>query len=115
MPIFSPGDVVRVPFPYIEADVREMRPALVVSAAPMGPDESVFWGLMITSAANRGWAGDVSLETDHAECGLPVPSVIRTEKIAALDVASARRLGQISKDKLAAVRENLTRYLSDGQ
>jgi mRNA interferase MazF len=45
---------------------------------------------MITSAENRGWAGDVPV-SDLALAGLPAPSVIRTAKIATIDAVDATR------------------------
>ncbi len=115
MPIFEAGDVVRVPFPYVEAETREMRPALVISATSVGPDGSLFWALMITSAANRGWPGDVSLEQEHAACGLPIPSLIRTEKVAVLETRSAALLGRISSAQLAEVHQKIERHLGFGR
>ena len=103
MPIFNAGDVVRVPFPYMETPVRELRPALVVSNTSLGPNQDLFWAVMITSSANRGWPGDVSIERDHRTFGLPAPSVIRTEKIAVLETASASHLGRVNDEVLTDV------------
>lgn len=111
MPTFRPGDVVRVPFPYVETPVHEVRPALVVSSSALGPNRDLFWAVMITSAANRGWPGDVSVEQDHREFGLPAPSVIRTEKIAVLEAGLASLLGRVSDGILAEVQARVTDYL----
>jgi hypothetical protein len=72
MPGFDAGTIVRVPVPYTHRPVRQHRPALV-SDGPIGPDGGLLWVVMITSAANRRWPGDVALEAGHAECGLPAP------------------------------------------
>lgn len=114
MPTFKPGDIVRVPFPYVERPVREVRPALVISAAHIGPRLDLFWAVMITSSANRGWAGDVSIEENHKAFGLPAPSVIRTEKIAVLEEAGATRLGSVSEEVLADVQSRVAGYLGFG-
>jgi mRNA interferase MazF len=111
MPTFNPGDVVRVPFPYVETPVREVRPALVLSAEPIGPQNDLFWAVMITSSSNRGWPGDVSIEQDHKAYGLPAPSVIRTEKIAVLEEGSATRLGSVSDAVLADVQARVAAFL----
>lgn len=87
-----------MPYPYVESDMREVRPALVIYATEVRPGLPVLWALMITSAANQGWTGDVSLIDRHLECGLPVPSVIRTAKIATLDARSATRVGVLPED-----------------
>jgi mRNA interferase MazF len=105
MPSFEPGQVVRVPFPYTDRPVRQHRPALVVSAAPLGPQGDLLWVLMITSAENRRWADDIPL--DAADAGLPVPSLIRTVKVATIDAAAASPLGRVPDTVLQEVRGKL--------
>ena len=83
MAIFKRGDVVRVPFPYTDRATRQSCPALVVSSAALEDQHELLWVLMITSAENRGWPGDVLIENLEGT-GLPVPSVIRTAKIATI-------------------------------
>jgi mRNA interferase MazF len=114
MPIFKPGDIVRVPFPFVETPFQEVRPALVISAPPLGPTKNLFWALMITSAANKGWPGDISIEADHLAFGLPAPSVIRTEKIAVLEAQKATLLGAVSEEVLAQVKARVAGNLGLG-
>lgn len=71
----------------------------------------LLWVLMVTSAANRGWTGDVSLEDRFAECGLQVPCVIRTAKIATIEAGRARAAGAIPADLLGAVQTEMARTL----
>jgi mRNA interferase MazF len=102
----APGDVVRVPFPYTDRATRQRRPALIVSHPALQREHGLCWVVMITSAANRGWNGDVEIN-DIAAAGLPATSVIRTAKIATIDSRDAERLGAIGPDLLAAVRRHL--------
>lgn len=95
MPGFSQGDVVRVPFPYTDRETGQHRPALVVSRGAFGDHDSLLWVVMITSAANRGWPGDVSLGDLFRDAGLPVPFLIRTTKIATLEARHADRIGRL--------------------
>jgi mRNA interferase MazF len=111
MPTFEQGDVVRVPFPYTDRDAREHRPALVVSRGTVGESDSLLWVVMITSAANRPWPGDVPLLEAHRECGLPVPSRIRTTKIATIEAGAAGRLGHLPPALLDRVRGVLAEHL----
>jgi len=111
MPTFEQGDVVRVPFPYTDRDARQHRPALVVSRSGLGEASSLLWVVMITSAGNRAWPGDVPLLEDHLECGLPVPSRIRTTKIATIEAGSAHRLGRLTPALLAQVRSTVGGHL----
>jgi mRNA interferase MazF len=66
---------------------------------------------MITSAVNRGWEGDVDID-DLSRAGLPVPSVIRTAKIATIDAGDAAPLGRIDAKTLSAVRRHLGAVLA---
>lgn len=94
MPGFERGDVVKVPFPYTDRATRQFRPALVVAAGELEDSHGLLWVVMITSAENRRWPGDVAVK-DLATAGLPAPSVIRTAKIATIESRDAARLGKI--------------------
>jgi mRNA interferase MazF len=109
-PGFEPGDVVKVPFPYTDRATRQRRPALVVSDASLQQRHGLLWLLMITSAENRGWPGDVAV-TNLKVAGLPVPSVIRTAKIATVDARDAEPLGRIGTRTQGAVMRHLASIL----
>jgi mRNA-degrading endonuclease toxin of MazEF toxin-antitoxin module len=108
---FEAGDVVRVLFPHVESNVRRSRPALVLTREPIGADGSLIWVAMITNAKRKPWPGDVPIE-DHKAAGLPVPSVVRTAKVATLEAASASRIGRLSDAQIEAVRKQVLGYLS---
>ena len=82
--------MVRVPFPFVERERTQARPALIISN-PVGPDETLLWTLMITSARRGAWPGDIAVGARHADYGLPVPCYIRTAKIAALQTRTIER------------------------
>ena len=65
---------------------------------------------MITSAENRGWSGDVPI-SNLAVAGLPVPSVIRTAKIATIEVSDATRLGKVPSALFRQVSRRLRKEL----
>lgn len=106
MPVFKRGDVVKVPFPYTDRATRQARPALVVSSPDLQADHGLLWVLMITSAHNRGWPGDVGIGSLRA-AGLPVPSLIRTAKMATIDAGDATKLGRIPTAVLRQVAEQV--------
>jgi mRNA interferase MazF len=110
--MFSFGDVVWVPFPFVQAPRIRDRPAVVVAEFAPAAGVHLLWVLMITSAANAGWRGDLSLETAYKECGLEVPCVIRTAKIAAIDAGRARRSGALTAQMQARLRANLKAVLT---
>jgi len=107
---FLPGDVVKVPFPYTDRTTRQRRPVLVVSGPKLQHQHGLSWVLMITSAANRGWEGDVEI-TDLAKAGLPVASVVRSAKIATIDSGDADYLGRVPPDVLEVVHRHLAAML----
>jgi len=94
MPGFDVWDLVKVPFPYTNRPVQQFRPALVVAIPDAPGAPSLLWVLMVTSAANRGWPGDVPV-SDLTETGLPAPSVVRCAKIATIKAGDAVRIGQM--------------------
>jgi mRNA interferase MazF len=94
MPVFEAWDVVKVPFPYADRPIRQRRPALVVAANDLQAAHGLLWVVMITSAENRGWLGDVGV-SDLAYAGLPADSVVRTAKIATIEAKDAERLGSL--------------------
>lgn len=110
MATFERGDVVKVPFPYTDRSTRQARPALVVSERNSVDAHGLLWVVMITSAENRRWDGDVPV-ADLAKAGLPVPSLIRTAKIATIENSDAGRLGNVSAAVLSKVTKRLGRTL----
>lgn len=111
MPIFERGQIVRVPFPYADRDIRRARPALVVSEGAIGERQRVIWVAMITGAANRRWPGDVDITDDPPLTGLPIPSVVRTTKVATIDISRAEPVGKVSSRTSDEVAGLLKSYL----
>jgi len=104
--LLAAGDVVKVPFPYTDRATRQRRPALVVSSADLQREHGLSWVLMITSAENRGWEGDVEIE-NLVLAGLPAPSVVRSAKIATIDARDGEPLGRLTPGTFRAVMRHL--------
>jgi mRNA interferase MazF len=100
-----------VPFPFIEQPRLRLRPALVIAIPPAPEADPLLWTMMITSAENAAWPGDISLAQRFAECGLPSPSLIRTAKIATTDASRAQALGRLPPDLWSEVIERLGAHL----
>ena len=111
MPAFEVWDIVKVPFPYTDRPVRQRRPALVIAAGELLAEHGLLWVAMITSAANRGWAGDVPIAQLEL-AGLPIPSIIRPSKIATIEAQDAGKLGVVAEQDQAAVAGYLNQLLA---
>jgi mRNA interferase MazF len=111
MAIFKVWDIVKVPFPYTDRPVRQRRPALVVAAGEIEAAHGLLWLVMITSAENRGWPGDVGI-SDLRAAGLPAPSIVRPAKIATVDARDAQRLGTLPGGDRKAVASRLRGIIS---
>jgi len=111
MPTFEQGDIVRVPFPYTDLETKQYRPALVVSRAGIGGGGALLWVVMITSASNRSWHGDVPIIEGYRNVGLPAPSLIRTTKIATIESGHADRIGRLSAKLWKRVQAQLRAHL----
>jgi mRNA interferase MazF len=110
MTSYKAGDIIVVDYPHVETSLLKRRPALVVSAQPIGPARLVVWAVMITSAANKSWPGDIAIK-DHAALGLPIPSVVRTEKMSTLECAGADLLCRCDDALLAEVQSRIEVHL----
>lgn len=113
---FEPWDLVKVPFPYTNRPVLQRRPALIVAAIASPAAPVLLWVLMVTSAGNRPWAGDVPI-SQAAAVGLPAPSVVRSAKIATIEARHAEILGSLAlADRVAvtaALRQRLAPLVRD--
>lgn len=114
MASFEQGDTIRIPFPYTNRPTRQRRPALVISAGGVGENDSLLWVVMITSAENRSWPGDLPLGKRYEDAGLPAPSVIRPCKLATIESRHAEPLGRIEPALMTQVASALRQYLGFG-
>jgi mRNA interferase MazF len=107
---FVRGDVVQVRFPYTDKNSAQRRPSLLITPEDRAKYGDFAWALMITSARHRNWPGDIFIP-DEAAVGLPIPSMVRTAKIATVHLSHAELIGRIDPDvlsaALAAVRARL--------
>jgi mRNA interferase MazF len=96
------GDVVVVPFPYVDKLAEKRRPALVVSSDAFNARQSLVWVAMITSADNKPWPDDVQFQLEGT--GLASASVIRTSKITTIERSRILRVsGKIDKKSAKTV------------
>lgn len=106
MPAFEVWDIVKIP--HLAGGAQEYRPLLVIGAGRLQSNHDLLWVLMITSAANPPWPGDVPI-TDLTTAGLPAPSVVRCAKITTIGVARAQKIGALLRP---AERAAIARHLA---
>jgi mRNA interferase MazF len=77
------GDVVLVPFPFADLTGQKLRPAVIISADPQGPDLTLaFITSVLTNRSPRG--AEVALSRSDPEfgvTGLKGDSLIRLDKL----------------------------------
>ncbi len=108
--IFEAGDVVDVPFPFIETGTRKLRPALVLTLPDYQKDSGACILAMITSAERSRWENDLVLES-WALAGLKKPSVIRWKLFTLDESMIVGRRGHLADPDLAHVGLRLTGIL----
>ena len=79
-------DVLVTAFPFADDLKSKRRPAICV--ASFNPTDGIvlYWLLMVTSTRLKGWKGDIEIG-DAKKAGLPIPSIVRTSKIACIDAS----------------------------
>jgi mRNA interferase MazF len=109
--VLAPFDVVVVPFPYADRLAEKRRPAIVVSVPTLQSDFGLIWLAMVTSAENRGWDCDVTVN-DQKSAGLPAASLVRTAKIATVDADRiVRKIGKLAPKDARAVAARIRGFL----
>ena len=104
MTSFSVGDVVEVPFPFVDVPVRKRRPALVLALPEADGDTEVAILSMITSARRSRWDSDVTLE-DWRAAGLRAPSLVRWKIFTLERSLVLNRRGSLSVSDLERVSQ----------
>ena len=100
---YKPGEIVVVPFPFIDKPVQKLRPALVLSNNPDGDTDKHLVLAMITSAKRSLWESDVILKEWKA-AGLRAESVVRWKMFTLEAELIKENRGNLSVNDLEAVK-----------
>ncbi len=100
------GDVVVVPFPFVEMPVAKRRPALVLSRLAFNTDSGQSVCAMITTGAGSTWPHDVAIRA-HEAAGLAHPSLVRWKLFTLPNELLLRQAGRLAAHDLAAVTRAL--------
>jgi mRNA interferase MazF len=97
------GDVVTVPFPFVEVAALKRRPAVVLSNRAFNEDNRHSICAMITAGSRSRWARDVSIGA-WAKAGLSRPCVIRWKIFTLPNENILKRLGTLAVDDRRAAQ-----------
>jgi mRNA interferase MazF len=108
------GQIVLTPFPYTDLTGTKLRPVLMLRKASRFDDWLV---CMVSSQVQQAEANlDEVLtpaDSDYANSGLKVPSVLRLSRLAVLDGSLLLgSIGEISEERLMNVRQRLAKWVA---
>ena len=107
----NPGDLVDVPFPFIDVPGKKLRPALVMSNQRFQQLAGAVTLMMVTSAERSRWESDIVLE-DWRAAGLRKCSIIRFKIFTIDEQLVVSRRGVLSARDQDKVRKSLKNHLS---
>lgn len=106
--IYSPFDVVVVPFPFTDSGQKKRRPALVLSHKECFNRKIEHVVLaMITSQKNEPWPLDCPI-ADKKQSGLTAPSVLRMKLFTLDNRFILRKIGHLSEKDQNNVKQTLS-------
>jgi mRNA-degrading endonuclease toxin of MazEF toxin-antitoxin module len=108
---YEPGEIVIVPFPFIDKPVQKLRPALVLSNNPGGENGNYLVLAMITSAKRSRWESDIILEEWQA-AGLKAESIVRWKIFTIEDELIKEKRGKLSANDFKAVGNGVSSIFS---
>ena len=108
--IFDRHDVVVVPFPFTDRDIKLRRPAVVLSDKHFAERTGQHLLAMITRAERSTWPGDLPVGNASA-AGLGRPSVIRLKLFTLVTPLILDRLGRLARADARALAETLADHL----
>lgn len=106
--ICDAGDVVVVPFPFLERPVSKRRPALVLSASKFNEANLHAIFAMITTGAHSSWPSDCKIG-DLASAGLGHASVVRMKLFTLPNDFILKRMGALAESD----KERMSSILAD--
>jgi mRNA interferase MazF len=108
---YKRGDVLVTAFPLSDSARLKKRPVVCVAALKPTRGIILYWVLMVTSTKLPRWSGDVRI-SDIKKAGLPIPSIVRTSKIACVDSSFIeKKVGALDVDAKTAVSRALSKMV----
>lgn len=92
--ICDPGDVVVVPFPFVDVVAEKRRPSLILSQRHFNRESGHSICAMITTATRTRWTSDIAI-SDLTTAGLRRPCVIRWKLFTLPNEIILKRAGKL--------------------
>jgi len=89
------GDIVVVPFPFVDRGAEKRRPSLVLSHSEFNNSHGHSICAMITTAARTKWPSDIAIE-NLTLAGLKYPCVVRWKLFTLPNAIILRRAGRLA-------------------
>lgn len=109
--VYDFGEIVVVPFPFVDRPNVKRRPALVLSNSTFNCDCDNTVLAMITTGANSAWPSDIPL-TDLAGTGLDHPSVVRWKLFTLPNDLILKRAGVVGTETLKSVTRAIATHFA---
>jgi mRNA interferase MazF len=90
------GDVVVVPFPFVDVAAEKRRPSLVLSQQSFNRTSGHSICAMITTASRTRWQSDIAIG-DLKAAGLPRPCVVRWKLFTLPNEIILKRAGKLGE------------------
>ncbi|MFH2113210.1 MAG: type II toxin-antitoxin system PemK/MazF family toxin [Spirochaetota bacterium] len=107
----KPGDLVNVPFPFIDVPEKKLRPALVLSDQQFHQTSGAIILMMVTSAGRSRWDSDIVMD-DWQAAGLHKASILRFKIFTIDEQLVVSRRGALSDRDQQKVRNFLRNIFS---
>ena len=104
--LYERGDVIVIPFPFIDSLLAKRRPAVVLSNSKFNEPNSALICGMLTSGAGEDWAGDVSIK-NWREAGLKKPCVFRLKVFTIESNLVREKVGKIHGKELQKIASTM--------
>ncbi len=108
---YKPGEIVVLPFSFMDKPVQKLRLALVLSNNPDGENGNHLVFAMITSAKRSRWESDIILR-DWQAAGLKAESIVRWKIFTIEAVIIREKRGALSIHDLEAVRVGFSKIFT---
>jgi mRNA-degrading endonuclease toxin of MazEF toxin-antitoxin module len=108
--ICNSGDIVTVPFPFVDNANVKPRPALVVSSKIFNEKHDHTVLVMITTGASVKWDTDIEI-IDIILAGLPIKSFVRFKFFTLDNRLIKKAIGKLDDKSFDIVKECLTKNL----